>query len=119
MWPFYIPRKLVGPLPENWPEEKIPHWYVWWRLFELQDGRCACCNNSPHVVDHDHRSGRVRGLLCSSCNRLEGQYFRRLWMCVHAPPHCFEEYWHSPPALTLGWVMLRSSVFRHAARGAG
>ncbi|MFE3603436.1 endonuclease domain-containing protein [Streptomyces sp. NPDC059142] len=115
VWPFYIPRKLDGPLPDNWPEEKIPHWYVWWRLFELQGGRCACCTNSPQVVDHDHRSGRVRGLLCSSCNRLEGDYFRRLWMCVHAPPYCFERYWRSPPALPLRWVMLRSAVFRHAA----
>jgi hypothetical protein len=116
VWPLYVPRKLEGSLPDNWDGEKIPHWYVWWRLFELQDGRCACCSSSPNTIDHDHRSGRVRGLLCASCNRTEADYFRRLRMCVHAPPYCFEEYWRSPPALPLRWVMNGPTVFRHAPK---
>jgi hypothetical protein len=41
-------------------------------LLELQDGRCAVCRAKPKTVrlavDHDHRSGRTRGLLCSKCN---------------------------------------------------
>lgn len=45
-------------------------------LLEAQRGRCACCGtdepggrrrNTFHV-DHDHKTGRVRGLLCHSCN---------------------------------------------------
>ncbi|SEP02661.1 endonuclease domain-containing protein [Actinacidiphila rubida] len=116
VWPLYVPRQLEGPLPGNWAGEKIPHWYVWWRLFELQEGRCACCPASPNTIDHDHRSGRVRGLLCTSCNRLEADYFRRLRMCVHAPPYCFEDYWRSPPALPLRWVMNGPGVFRHAPK---
>lgn len=44
------------------------------RMFERQDGKCAGCvgalllNKDTHV-DHDHLTGRLRGLLCSSCNR--------------------------------------------------
>lgn len=44
-------------------------------LLERQGGVCASCGSAPTkgkglrlVVDHDHTTGRVRGLLCLSCN---------------------------------------------------
>lgn len=41
-------------------------------LLEVQDGRCAICRQRPVsirlAVDHDHRTGKVLGLLCSRCN---------------------------------------------------
>jgi hypothetical protein len=44
-------------------------------LLEAQGGRCAICNTpgDPHggrplIPDHDHLSGRARGLLCHQCN---------------------------------------------------
>jgi hypothetical protein len=39
-------------------------------LLEAQEGKCAVCGDEmrPPCVDHCHRSGKVRGLLCSSCN---------------------------------------------------
>lgn len=43
------------------------------RMFVQQDGLCAICRK-PSMrqnfdVDHDHESGKVRGLLCNNCNR--------------------------------------------------
>ena len=55
--------------------------YDYARMLESQGGRCAICGkpNSgsmldgkyrPMYVDHDHKTGTVRGLLCSQCNIL-------------------------------------------------
>ena len=43
------------------------------RLFEAQGGVCAICGKpEPEFrrlrIDHDHTTGKVRGLLCSGCN---------------------------------------------------
>lgn len=40
-----------------------------------QGGRCLLCGTSTRllVLDHDHRDGGVRGLLCRSCNTIVGQ----------------------------------------------
>jgi hypothetical protein len=41
---------------------------------EGQKGLCAMCGKPPTgghkklYVDHDHKTGKIRGLLCSSCN---------------------------------------------------
>jgi hypothetical protein len=38
-----------------------------------QGGVCACCDKpNPEHVDHDHASGRVRGMLCFNCNQALG-----------------------------------------------
>lgn len=44
-------------------------------MLERQSGRCAiCASPDPHSrwgrfhIDHDHETGRVRGLLCHPCN---------------------------------------------------
>jgi hypothetical protein len=39
-------------------------------ILDSQKGRCAVCEKAlkkPHV-DHDHKTGRVRGILCAACN---------------------------------------------------
>ena len=50
------------------------------QLLEKQDGHCALCPattgwkkfDRPLHVDHDHITGKVRGLLCSRCNLVVG-----------------------------------------------
>ena len=52
----------------------------WDKLFELQGGVCAIClkplrkpggpdGKRASSVDHDHKTGCVRGLLCHRCNK--------------------------------------------------
>lgn len=49
------------------------------RMLEAQKGGCAICtrspeeNGSPLSVDHCHKTKRVRGLLCKTCNRDVGR----------------------------------------------
>lgn len=46
-------------------------------LLESQNGVCAICGSVERsgkrlAVDHGHKSGRIRGLLCGNCNRAIG-----------------------------------------------
>jgi hypothetical protein len=47
------------------------------RLLTQQQGRCALCGDAitagEAVLDHDHATGYVRGVLHRGCNALEGQ----------------------------------------------
>jgi hypothetical protein len=44
-------------------------------LLTQQEERCAICGrhrsefNKDLCIDHDHRTGEVRGLLCDACNK--------------------------------------------------
>ena len=45
---------------------------------EQSNGICSICNREGKhhhkrlVIDHDHKTGKVRGLICSSCNSMIG-----------------------------------------------
>lgn len=54
------------------------------RMREEQDGVCALCGGPPNGntegyfhVDHVHATGKVRGLLCSTCNLALGLAYDR------------------------------------------
>lgn len=50
-------------------------------ILKEQNGSCAICGKSTTefkrrlAVDHDHGSGKVRGLLCTNCNRGVGNFY--------------------------------------------
>jgi hypothetical protein len=42
-------------------------------MMQGQQGLCAICHmNQATAIDHDHRTGEVRGILCHHCNLLLG-----------------------------------------------
>lgn len=46
-------------------------------MVKTQDGKCASCGNPPNgsrplSVDHDHKTGKIRELLCNGCNSALG-----------------------------------------------
>ena len=53
-------------------------------MYEQQNGLCAICNNPERAtykgrirslaVDHDHATGKIRSLLCNSCNNGLGRF---------------------------------------------
>lgn len=67
-WKYRI-KTTYGITPEDY-----------YKLFKSQNGRCAICgqietirnrgnNISRLSIDHDHKTGKIRGLLCHACNR--------------------------------------------------
>jgi len=50
------------------------------KLFKIQKGCCAICGRNQLVfknrlhVDHDHKTNKIRGLLCPGCNNGLGIY---------------------------------------------
>ena len=61
------------------------------QMLVAQDGACAICGsrhwggrwNSP-CVDHDHVTGKIRGLLCLQCNRGLGNFKDRIDILARA-----------------------------------
>lgn len=60
---YNLDRKLGGPS-------------LYQQMFKKQRGRCAICRKPETsqryktlTVDHCHSTGKIRGLLCSNCNR--------------------------------------------------
>lgn len=70
-----------SPPPETYLKKKysigLRRWY---QILRRQGGVCPVCSREfssarKPVVDHDHKTGKVRGLLCRNCNhRVVGRH---------------------------------------------
>ena len=72
------------------------------KMLEEQGGRCTLCERvipeGKAVLDHNHKTGYVRSVLCNCCNRCESitKTFRRYGMPEECLPVFLEnllEYW--------------------------
>ena len=80
------------------------------RLMEIQGGTCALCPAAERlVVDHDHETGLIRGLLCQGCNTREGRTRSGLYRTV--ADEAMLAYRANPPAAGHGWVYERGWVY--------
>lgn len=51
----------------------------WEKLFDTQDRKCAICQKDFTCgknwhTDHDHVTGKIRGILCNLCNTALGKF---------------------------------------------
>lgn len=72
-------------------------------LADIQGGLCAACLTAGMALemDHDHRTGYVRGLLCRSCNVQAGKQESQLFG-VDRPDIVL--YLANPPAFGARWL---------------
>lgn len=64
-WRLHL-KKKYGITPEDYDA-----------LLSSQSGRCAACGQEPRPptrfhLDHDHATGKIRGILCHHCNNALG-----------------------------------------------
>ena len=63
------------------------------KLIKANKGGCWICDrkNKRLVVDHDHQTGKVRGILCDLCNRHLGYFenmdFKKMKQYLDQPCH--------------------------------
>ncbi len=60
------------------------------KMFERQENRCAICWKDGKTstrklhIDHDHKTGKIRGLLCKNCNHGLGMFKDDMYRLLNA-----------------------------------
>jgi len=63
LWEYHL-RQHYGITPEDYNN-----------ILKSQDGKCKICKSSNKLhLDHCHSTGKVRGILCQSCNHGLGNF---------------------------------------------
>ena len=74
-------RRWTKDHPEKLKEKNLSRYNLsyedWVKMWVSQDGECAICKEpfakqSEAHVDHNHETGKIRGLLCVKCNSALG-----------------------------------------------
>lgn len=47
---------------------------IYRKMIDMQKNECIICDMPSAVIDHDHKTNEVRGILCASCNRGLGAF---------------------------------------------
>lgn len=74
------------------------------QMYKDQGGKCFLCTVDLHLpyrysadpqgarIDHDHKTGRIRGLLCHRCNSMIGMFEATLEVFPEFDLHIIEKY---------------------------
>lgn len=68
---------------------------------DIQDQKCYICRKEEKIighklcVDHNHKTGRVRGLLCRNCNTGLGKFQEDLLTMLNAYNYLYEDKAHA------------------------
>lgn len=75
--PSWAPRTNLTTTNDVWPTATtLASYRIGLHAYQLmyadQEGRCAICRAEKDptrlVIDHNHKTGKIRGLLCGACN---------------------------------------------------
>jgi len=89
-------RRRPGPRARAHRAAVRAHRSIYTALLAFQGGGCAICGRRPgarrHALDHDHRTMRLRGILCTACNmrlthRITPTWLRNAADYLDAPPY--------------------------------
>lgn len=95
-------RKMWAQGKRRYSSSKLQHRYgitlaEYNEMLETQSGSCAICGVTPTehderlCVDHNHETGKVRGLLCSRCNLAIGILQDSPELCQSATDYLLQE----------------------------